>query len=100
MENSERPCYKCYNCTYFQRYFLKKRTQFVRAKYGFCRKREETVPVQNTCENFIFKCRRITVNKMVQGRLDDLLTEISTLRSFLQEEERERIEWEARRKKL
>lgn len=100
MENCERPRYKCYNCSFFQRYYTQKGIHFVKTKFGFCCKMNEVFPIQHYCERFIFKNRGITLKFMVQDRLNDLLTEISTLRNILQEEEHERIERDSRGKKL
>lgn len=100
MEICERPRYKCYNCSFFHRYYTQKGIQFVQTKFGFCYKKNEVFPIQHFCDGFIFKNRSITVKSMVQDRLNELLTEISTLRNILQEEEHERIERESRGKQL
>ena len=88
--------YHCYNCRNFQRYFVKKKTEFVRTKFGFCCKKQENVGVHGKCEQFGFKELLYDFDTAIKCKLDGLLTEISTVRMILEEEAREYAE----RKKL
>lgn len=83
---------KCYCCKYFQRYYLKKKIQFVRSEHGYCFAIAENVIAEDYCERFERKEKRYPVNSMVRGRLDTLLKEITTLRCMLQEEQQEENE--------
>lgn len=88
--------YECYNCRYFHRYFVIKKAEYERTKFGFCRKKRENVGIHGKCEQFKFKQILYDFDIPIQRKLDGLLTEISALRTIVEEEAREYAE----RKKL
>ena len=88
----EKSNYECYNCRRFQRYFIKKKAQFVRTKFGYCIERGENVSVHGKCDCFKFKEMGFSYDNSIRCKLDGLLTESSTLRTILEEEAREHEE--------
>ncbi len=95
METNEKPNYKCCNCMFYEGYFIKKGTRFERADSGFCCKKQNVVFKRDCCDRFLFKCRRFFSKSLVYRRLDSLLTDFSSLRDILEEEKRERKEYES-----
>ena len=81
---------ECYRCKFFDRYYTKEAKQYRRTKFGWCRKQVKSVNVHETCEYFIFKPPRKRCNEILSNALNDLLTQISEIRSVLEAEEDER----------
>ena len=92
----EKSNHKCYNCRYFCRYFVKKKAEYKRTEFGFCRKKRENIDMHGKCEQFKFQEILYCTDTPIRCKLDSLLTEISVLRMILEEEAREHAE----RKKL
>ena len=88
----EKSNYECYNCRNFQRYFVKKKTEFVRTKFGFCCEKQGNVGVHGKCEQFKYKQILYSFDSSVKYKLDELLSQLSVLRMLLEEEEREHEE--------
>ena len=88
----EKSNYECYNCRSFQCYFIKKKAEFVRTKFGRCCEKGENVGIHGKCEQFKFKVMSYSFDTSIRCKLDGLLTEISTLRTILEEEAREYAE--------
>lgn len=92
----EKSNYECYNCRNFQRYFVKKKTDFKRTKFGYCGEKQENMCARGKCEQFKHKKIVYKTDTVIARKLDGLLAEISVLRMILEEDVREYAE----RKKL
>lgn len=88
----EKSNYDCYNCRYFRRYFVKKKAEYERTKFGYCPKKRENVGIHCKCEQFKFKEILYDFDIPIKCKLEKLLTEISALRMIVEEEAREHAE--------
>ena len=83
---------KCYMCRFFNRYFIREETEFRRTEFGFCIKKQETARVGDTCDSYIRKAKPFCYGPAIDLRLDGILTELTVLRNFMEEECREKEE--------
>lgn len=77
---------KCCSCGSYENYYTKAHCCFLKADYGYCQKRRETVFKYFGCEKF--KGKR--VNKRVElglvlNNLENAITSINVIKDFLEE---------------
>ena len=78
---------KCYGCKHFYRYYIKGVTTFNRTNWGWCCYRMFNTRSTEGCDKFKLKKRQERCNAFVERTLNDLLTELSTIRKVLEVEE-------------
>lgn len=76
---------QCYNCKHFERYYVKQMIKFEKTKFGRCCLLGNNVNVHDCCQNYVFKPRTKKINGFIQIQLNDILTELTTLRNILEE---------------
>ncbi len=77
---------KCFNCAYFNRYYIRGVKRFHDTKFGRCGEKGATVENTDSCEEFIRKRRRPRFSDSVQIALNNLLTDISAIRHIIEED--------------
>ena len=75
---------ECYQCRHFDRYYTKETRHFQPTKCGFCYKNQSVVNLHEDCENYQAKRWHRRDETFLRFCLNDLLTEISELRSILE----------------
>ncbi len=76
---------RCSRCRFFDRYYTKETKKFRRTECGWCRKKRELVSTHGECEKFLARTRRCMPQRALYLQLNDLLTEISEIRNFLED---------------
>lgn len=88
MANCGHQCYKCEN---FNKYYTNDGVRFQKTKFGYCRANKNNVTVHDSCEKFAYGHRsNFRLDSLINARLNNLLTEISVLREFIEEETRDK----------
>ena len=82
----------CYRCQYFSRYFTKDMKQFNSTDCGWCRKKVDIVSAYTRCEKYTTKPNRKKSYSALKVCLNDLLTELSVIRQFIEAENAETAE--------
>lgn len=85
----EYKCSECYRCKHFLRYYTKGVKQHNKTAFGWCCQKTDSVEIHGTCENFALNPRRKKSRKLLGYYLGNLLTEISSIRMILEEEDSE-----------
>lgn len=83
---------KCCWCKHFCRYYTKGLTDFKACPIGLCGKRQDIVKAADGCEEFSRRLRRVHHSAALKRRLNDILINLTAIRKFVEEEERERNE--------
>ncbi len=76
---------RCSRCRFFDRYYTKETKKFRRTECGWCRKKQELVSTHGECEKYSARTRRCMPQRALYLQLNDLLTEISEIRNFLED---------------
>ena len=76
---------KCYNCTWFQRYYTKGTKKFSQTKLGRCCIKNDTVEACATCDKFKIKHVGNAVAWSAKHTLNNILTDISAIRQIIEE---------------
>lgn len=76
---------QCYNCKYFERYYIKQMSKFEKTKLGRCFLHGNYVNIHDCCQDYVYKPRTKKINGFIQIQLNDILTELTTLRNILEE---------------
>ena len=79
----------CYACAHLERFYTKGQRRFQRTEIGWCFLKRESVDVRGCCERFQVKKTKRESIRLLRAYLNDLLTEISELRCFLEDEQNE-----------
>lgn len=80
---------ECYQCRHFDRYYTKETRHFQPTKCGFCYNCRSVVNMHGDCENYQARRWHRRGETFLRFCLNDLLTEISELRSMLEAERNE-----------
>lgn len=75
---------QCYDCKYLDRYFTKGIKQFNKTGYGWCCSKCCTVTVHDSCNNYKYRDRQKRSKLLIRYYLNDLLTEISAIRTVIE----------------
>ncbi len=79
--------HRCFNCGSFEAYFTKAYCCYLREDCGMCKKLKRVVSKQDSCESW--RTRNFNQAKkksMVLASLNNVLTDISVIRQFIEEE--------------
>lgn len=86
MEEQEKKTAKCYQCFYFDRYFTKELTRYVRTKIGFCSTHKKSVNAHDCCECWkLKKSRYLYRQRAAEKILNEILLNISAIRQIYQD---------------
>lgn len=79
---------KCSRCKYLDRYYTKELTEFKKTDFGWCSVQKQRVNVREGCENYRghYRYQKKFLNRALQRRIGDLLTELTELRKVAEEE--------------
>ncbi len=77
---------QCYRCKLFERYYTKGIKQFNRTKLGWCCQKREIVPFDSFCERFLTRPLGKRRKRLIGICLSELLTEISQIRTIIEDE--------------
>ncbi|MDE6442425.1 MAG: hypothetical protein K2L12_06745 [Clostridia bacterium] len=80
---------KCYRCKYFDRYYTKGTKHFNLTEIGLCSKKRNIVQKNEGCDGFVVKQHGYRAKIVATRCLNDLLTELSELRKFIEAEKAE-----------
>ena len=81
---------KCLYCGSFEGYYTKSLRRFERTTQGICRRKDETVNKEDSCDFWKAGCRRLYIRKRAVSRaLYEILTELSAIRQIIQESQDE-----------
>lgn len=84
MENKE---HKCFNCGSFDAYYIKAYCCYLREDCGMCKKQNKVINKQSTCEKWHTRfCDRKKRKSAVMEKLKNVLTDISVIRQFIEED--------------
>lgn len=76
----------CYMCRDFSRYYTKGAKRFDKTEFGWCCERRESVNIHYCCDKWKGRLNRRKINGLTKLYLNDILTEISTIRMIIEEE--------------
>ncbi|MDE5618361.1 MAG: hypothetical protein K2I79_02620 [Clostridia bacterium] len=79
----------CYNCRYLQRYYVRGDKQFSKTKFGFCIKLKSNVHIRDFCTGYEYRPRLRVSYKKMEFYLNNLLTELSSIRTFIETKDNE-----------
>ncbi len=82
----------CGVCKWLVRYYTKELKKFNKTEYGWCGKKGEIVCTKDCCEHFGRRNVSHNIRYGLQRSLNDLLTQLSTIRQIIEEEQNDREE--------
>lgn len=77
---------KCYACRHLQRYYTKGNIQYNKTDVGWCRVKSECINVKDSCDKFTYRAKHIVIRRGIQRYLNDILLQLSSIRSIIEEE--------------
>jgi len=77
---------QCRNCKYLDRYYTMEIKTFRKTNLGWCCNKKETVSVTDSCKQHVRKTQRKVKRTGIQRYLDNILTQLSSMRYVLEEE--------------
>ena len=83
---------KCDRCRNFDRYYIRGVRRFDMTELGWCRATGNTVKTQDCCGRFAEKREEQKPRRAVEVCLNNILADISAVRSILEEEKQENEE--------
>ena len=86
----ENKCGECFRCRYFDRYYTKEIKRFEMTDIGGCsEKGGAIVGKHDGCESYAPRLYRSRYNRLLRVILNDILNEISEVRSMIEAEDNE-----------
>lgn len=84
MEEEKTKSAQCFRCKYFIRYYTQGVTEFQKTDFGRCGKQHKIVNMHDGCGQYLYKQKTKIFNGFICRHLNNLLTELSSLRKFIE----------------
>ncbi len=82
---------QCFACRTSDRFYIKDVTHFNKSKFGWCCRKVAPTTIHESCDNYMPRQYRRKRSLRAKLCLNDLLTEISELRTIIEEEYNEEL---------
>lgn len=76
----------CCRCKYFNKYYTKGLKDFVGTELGWCREKEFTTGLHNTCQHFEYRPRKKISSRTLKVHISNMLVEITGLYNIIKKE--------------
>lgn len=78
---------QCNTCKHFDVFFIKETTMFAKSNFGKCYVKGDIVKVCDGCPNYKHRAnKKSDLEQTVKLRLNDIFSELATLRKYLEME--------------